>query len=150
MSAILRKFNFLSTSQPRLANLSRRKSKAQSMVEFAILLPLLLMLFSGMVEFGFMLNTYLSLLDATRSAAREYSNKTPFLLNPLTNVVEDDPNFYTGAAYMVKDTLAPPADLNARQIVLNTSRDDVLISALSVDVDTVTNTITSITRHPDG
>src|SRR5687768_1190322 len=82
-----------------------RKTRAQSMVEFALLLPILLTLFIGMVEFGFMINAYLSLTDATRQAAREYSNSQPFLsLSP--NV--DNMNFYTDCAQVVIDTLAPP------------------------------------------
>jgi len=35
-------------------------------VEVAIAFPIFIMLFSGVVEFGFIINTYLSLLDATR------------------------------------------------------------------------------------
>jgi hypothetical protein len=120
------------------------------MVEFAILLPLLIMLFSGMVEFGFMMNTYLSLLDSTRQAARQYSNTNPFLLDEATNTIIDNPNFYSDCALAVVDALAPPSDPDARQIVMDNSRDDVLVSALSVDVDEVTDTISSIERHPDG
>jgi len=55
------------------------RGRGQSLVEIAIALPVLLILLSGMVEFGFMLNYYLSLLDATREAARLYSNFDPFL-----------------------------------------------------------------------
>jgi hypothetical protein len=105
-----------------------------------------------MVEFGFMMNTYLSLLDATRQSARHYSNLTPFILNPLTSLIEDDPNFYSGAALEVKDALAPPADPGARQIALDTSNDDVLISVISVSVDTAPDpdVISLIERHPTG
>ena len=125
------------------------------MVEFAILLPLLIILFSGMVEFGFMMNTYLSLLDSTRQAARLYSNSTPFMLDTLTNTVVDDPSFYTGAATEVVEILAPPSDLGARQIVIDTttpsSKDDVIISVISITVDEAAtpDTITLIDRKPD-
>ena len=74
-----------------------RKTRAQSLVEVAIAFPLLLMLFSGMVEFGFMLNTYLSLLDATRQTARYLANSNPFTYideNVTPAVIEDDPAFY--------------------------------------------------------
>jgi hypothetical protein len=148
---MLRNFDLFLASKTKSVKSLRRKSKAQSMVEFAILLPILIMLFSGMVEFGFMLNTYLSLLDSTRQAARQFSNSTPFFLDTNTNTVVDDPNFYSDCALAVKDILAPPADPNARQIVLNSSSgDDVLVSVLSVTVDTNTNSITTIQRHPDG
>ena len=118
-----------------------RKTRGQSMVEFAIALPILLILFSGMIEFGFMLNTYLSLLDSTRSAARLCSNLNPFKLNTVTNTLEDDPTFAPYCAQAVVDNLAPPSDPNARQIVMDTSHDDVVISVLSVSVDSATNTI---------
>ena len=150
MKELIRKLQLFSKMAGKTGKARGRKSRAQSMVEFAILLPLLIMLFSGMVEFGFMMNTYLSLLDATRQSARHYSNLTPFLLNPLTNLIEDDPNFYSGSALEVKDALAPPADPNARQIVLDTTRDDVIVSVISVSVDDATDTISLIQRHPDG
>lgn len=131
---------------------STRKTKAQSMVEFAILLPVLIMLFSGMVEFGFMLNSYLSLLDATRQAARLYSNTTPFYLDTGTNTIEDDLNFYLDCAQSAVDILAPPVDPDARQIVLDPTRDDVVISVLSVSIDIAPDpdVISTIVRHPEG
>jgi hypothetical protein len=149
---MIRKLDLFRLIATRASKARRRKTRAQSMVEFAILLPLLIMLFSGMVEFGFMMNTYLSLLDATRQSARLYSNRTPFYLDEPTNTLVDDPNFYSGAALEVKDALAPPADPNARQIVLDTSNDDVLISVISVSVDTVPDpdVISLIERHPTG
>jgi hypothetical protein len=54
-----------------------RKSLGQSFVEFAVLLPLLLMMLSGLVEFGFMLNTYLDLIDSAREVARYLANDDP-------------------------------------------------------------------------
>ncbi|MBI5944217.1 MAG: pilus assembly protein [Chloroflexi bacterium] len=129
-----------------------RKPKAQSMVEFAILLPVLIMLFSGMVEFGFMLNSYLSLLDATRQAARLYSNTTPFYLDTATNTIEDDLNFYLDCAQSAVDILAPPSDPDARQIILDPTRDDVVISVLSISIDEAPDPdiISTIVRHPTG
>lgn len=150
MRTMLKKLGPFKNNIVRASKVPGRKSRAQSMVEFAILLPLLIMLFSGMVEFGFMMNTYLSLLDATRQSARLYSNRTPFILNLITNNLDDDFNFYSGAALEVKDALAPPSDPNARQIALDTSRDDVIISVITVNVDDVTDTISLIERHPDG
>jgi len=133
--------------------LKKRKSTGQSLVEFALLLPVLLMLFSGMIEFGFMLNTYLSLLDSTRQAARLCSNGQPFLsidtsTNPTT--YEDDETFYPYCAQAVADSLAPPSDPNARQIVLDPDRDDIIVSVLGVNVDDATHTISFIQRFPEG
>ena len=37
--------------------------RGQSLVEFTILLPVLLIMISGLIEFGFMLNYYLDLIE---------------------------------------------------------------------------------------
>ena len=120
------------------------------MIEFAILLPILIMLFSGMVEFGFMLNTYMSLLDSTRQSARLCSNMTPFKL--VNNVIVDDTNFSPYCAQAVVITLDPslatPPDPNARLIVMDPTRDDVIVSILRVTV--VANAIDKIDRLPEG
>jgi hypothetical protein len=52
------------------SNRDNSKSRGQSMVELALLFPLLLILLSGVIEFGFVLNQYLTLMDASRNAAR--------------------------------------------------------------------------------
>lgn len=132
-----------------------QKTKAQSMVEFAISLPILIILFSGMVEFGFMLNTYLSLQDATRAAARYYANSAPFKIEnegTPSEVIVDDEDFYPNVANFVINTLAPTDYVTARQIPVDPSRDNILVSVISVDVDeTLTPpAISTITRHPDG
>lgn len=94
--------------------------KAQSFVELAILLPILLMMFSGLVEFGFLLNHYLDLLDGTREAARFASDASPFIQGTYT----DDPNFYKNAAALVDQTIAP--------LTLNSDTDDIIISTFGV------------------
>lgn len=125
----------------------RSESRAQSLVEFAIALPVLMLLLLGMVEFGFMLNTYLSIQDAARATARRYSTINPF--NPDDTVNMD---YFEGAALNVVDTLAPPEDPAARQISMDPTRDNVLISLISVKVDEAPdpNTITDISRLPEG
>lgn len=125
-------------------NVIRRKSRAQSLVEFAITLPMLLILFSGLVEFGFALNYYLSLLDATREAARLYSNSTPFnpdTGNPTTDV--EDPAFYSAVAAEVYFNLDPSArpgneSYQGRKIVLDATQDEILVSAFGWDADNPT------------
>lgn len=104
------------------------KSKAQSLAEFAITLPVLLLLLSGVVEFGFALNYYLSLLDATREAARFYSNGEPFNTDGT-----DDMDFYSAAASMAVANLDPsvvPGNESyvGRKIELDTAADDVLVT----------------------
>lgn len=124
-----------------------KKTKAQSMVEFALILPLLLIMFTGIVEFGFMLNTYLSLLDSTRFAARKFSNSNPMKIVSGTKVYDE--NFSTNVAQAVIDNLAPSGDPKARQLIVDPTRDDILISVIGVQViDKTTNPYqTSITRY---
>lgn len=112
----------------------RRKVKAQSMVEFAITLPVLILLLTGMVEFGFMLNTYLSIQDAARTTARRYSTVNPFNADGT-----DNPAFYQNAALYIEELLAPSGDPDSRQIVLDSTRDNILISLVGVEVDESTD-----------
>jgi Flp pilus assembly protein TadG len=51
-------------------NRSRSQEKAQNMVEFALVLPLMLVLLVGVFEFGRMLFVYASVFTASREAAR--------------------------------------------------------------------------------
>ena len=124
-------------------NTRQNGSKAQSLVEFAITLPILILLFTGMVEFGFMLNTYLSVQDAVRSTARRYST-----INPFDTSGSVDPNFYVGAAEYAIDLLAPAGDPQSRQIVLEAGRDNILVSLVGVEVDESTDpdSVTAIDR----
>ncbi|NWF63972.1 MAG: pilus assembly protein [Chloroflexi bacterium] len=122
----------------------QQHSRAQSLVEFAITLPILILLLTGMVEFGFMLNTYLSIQDAARSTARRYST-----INPFDATGADDPAFYSGAAEYAIDLLAPAGDPDSRQIELDPTRDNILISLIGVEVDESTDpdSISSIIRY---
>jgi Flp pilus assembly protein TadG len=56
----------------RLARL-RGEDDGAAMVEFALVLPLLLLLVTGMLQFGLVFNRYITLTDAVRSGARQLS-----------------------------------------------------------------------------
>lgn len=47
-----------------------KNQKGQALVEFAIILPVLLLLIMGIVQFGMLLGSYLTLENAAREAAR--------------------------------------------------------------------------------
>lgn len=47
-----------------------KNQKGQALVEFAIVLPILLMLVMGIIQFGMMLNSYLAIENASREGAR--------------------------------------------------------------------------------
>jgi hypothetical protein len=126
---------FVKTSLP-LRGMKRRLFRGQSLVEVAIAFPVLIMLFTGMVEFGFILNNYLSLLDATRDSARFWSNSDPF-----DTAKAPREKFYEDAAKMVRYTLDPSYDpetntfkssYKGRRIILDPLADDVIISVYGI------------------
>lgn len=47
-----------------------KENKGQSFVEFALILPILLIIVMGIIEFGLMFNAYLTISNASREAAR--------------------------------------------------------------------------------
>lgn len=67
--------------QMKKRSFSRSKNRGQSFVELALVLFFLLLLLSGMVEFGNLLNQYVNLVDGAREGARYGSNNDPFLLS---------------------------------------------------------------------
>jgi hypothetical protein len=122
------------TGNHRAKNTLGRKPRGQSLVEIAIAFPFIIILLSGVVEMGFIINEYLSLLDATREAARFYSNGDP----------NADPNFYANVAAMVDGRLKG-SDLSDPLIELDPTRDDVVVTAIAVHGDTGV-----IDRYPGG
>jgi Flp pilus assembly protein TadG len=55
--------------QPHITNL--KHERGQTMVEFAIVLPVLALLLFGVIQFGIAFNNYISLTDAVRAGARK-------------------------------------------------------------------------------
>ena len=102
-----------------------QKTKGQSLVEFTLTLPVLLILLSGLTEFGFMLNYYLSLVDASREVARTFSN-----FDPIANAA----TFYTSAGDAVILALEPQvAEDTSRKIDIDAANgDDIVVSAYSI------------------
>jgi Flp pilus assembly protein TadG len=54
-----------------IATAAIRSERGQSMTEFALVLPLLVMLLFGIIQFGITFNNYISLTDAVRAGARK-------------------------------------------------------------------------------
>jgi hypothetical protein len=52
--------------------------RAQSFLEFALVIPILLLVLLGVVELTLFMGTYINVLDLTREAARFASNRNPF------------------------------------------------------------------------
>lgn len=47
-----------------------KSEKGQSLVEFALLIPLLIIILMAIIEFGFMFNAYITISNASREGAR--------------------------------------------------------------------------------
>jgi len=97
--------NLLKRSLSRL----RRQPRGQSFIELMLVVLFLGLILAGMVEFGFLLNNYLHVLDGSREAARYSSSSTPFV--PSTNGVDIAswyyPPFYYVAAGKAVQTMDP-------------------------------------------
>ncbi|HEX9798007.1 MAG TPA: TadE/TadG family type IV pilus assembly protein [Anaerolineales bacterium] len=113
------------------------RRRGQSLTEFAILLPLLLVMLSGLIEFGFLLNDYLDLIDAAREVARFAADEDP--LHDETGAWNTDPTnspepegFYTRIW-----TNTDRAMTMGGQLALNPATDDVVVSLFSVNFGTV-------------
>jgi len=89
----------------------RGKGRGQSLVEFTVLLPLLLIMISGLIEFGIMLNYYLDLIDAAREAARWASDADPIHdPNPPNAYMDPNFDFYTNVQTLAKQSLLTASD----------------------------------------
>jgi Flp pilus assembly protein TadG len=53
--------------------IAARNERGQTMVEFALVLPILLVVLFGIIQFGILYNNYITLTDATRVGARKGS-----------------------------------------------------------------------------
>lgn len=100
----------------------------QSLVEVAILFPLLLILLSGLIEFGFMLNHYLAVLDATRNAAR-FSSDSQYNVSDADNDCASTQDFYLQTACLVQQELAQEKP----SITIDLDEgDDIIVSAATI------------------
>jgi len=113
------------------SNKARTKSRGQSIVEFMVLLPLLIMMLSGLIEFGFMLNFYLDLIDGAREIARYGANLDPLEADDGIMDCVNTTYFYRLLPCMADQVLS-------EQVVLNPATDDLILSAVSAAGGAVT------------
>lgn len=97
--------------------------RAQSLVEFTLMLPVLLIMLSGLIEAGIALNVYLDLIDSAREVARNISDFNPFNDDTLSRNV----SFYDQAKNIADYTLG-----QAGQIQLDPASDNLVISVFRV------------------
>jgi hypothetical protein len=113
------------------------KSKAQSFLEFALILPILLIILLGVIELTFFIGRYIDLVDLTREAARFASNRDPFSTSQVNKTncsATGEYNFFIDTACVfspLKGSACPyPEFCNGfnASIPLKSDEDDVLIS----------------------
>ena len=118
----------------------RRKSLGQSLVEFTIMLPVLLMMLSGLVEFGILLNYYLDVIDAAREAARFAADGDP-IRDDAGNPLDPNPQYFLNVQELTKQSLDFASDSRIDWMspaVCGTDiQGDIVISAFSTLGDAV-------------
>ena len=105
----------------------RQQPRGQSFVELIFVLTFLVLLLAGTVEFGFLLNNYLHVLDGSREAARLASTSQPFTTYSGQLVTPNDynPPFYYLTAAKAVETMVP--------VTLNMANpDDIVITVFSL------------------
>jgi hypothetical protein len=134
----------------------KRFSSGQALVEFTIMFPVLLIMLSGLMEFGFMMNEYLDVLDGAREAARFGAD-----INPFTDSYADEEDYYRNVAILAEQTMAPvricidpppappplPAPQECEYQADRIIKGDVVISVFGV-ADTSSGMV--VTRFPGG
>jgi len=121
-----------------------RKSSGQSLVEFTLMLPILLMMLSGLIEFGFLLNYYLDIIDAARETARFAANDDPIRLDTTGQPVDKNPGFYDRGQDLAKQSLSSSSDDRIQwpefipeAVDCSSINGDVVLSAFSLIGNTV-------------
>lgn len=116
----------------------RERTLGQSLVELAILLPLLLIMLSGLVEFGILLNYYLDLIDGAREAARWAADADP-IRDAAGTFVGTNNQFYLDVQQLTKESLLSSSDNRIDWLPPNdscvtniTGGSDIVISAFGV------------------
>lgn len=96
------------------------------MVEMAFALPILLLILSATVEIGMYYNTYLTLIDATREAARYSANGSPIYgdASATQNDCSQTEDFYKKAACLTMQNLPG--------IRFDPVRDDIVVSVILI------------------
>lgn len=131
---------------------SKRPASGQSLVEFVLLLPVLLIMISGLIEFGFMLNFYLDLIDTAREVARLAADDDPvhndvgnFEASPLITAEPHD-FYYERMPNATNDLLN-----RAGQISLDQANgDDLVVSVFATSAGTVTGRYPPAYTEPGG
>jgi len=130
-----------------------RRPRGQSLVEFTLFFATLLIIFSGLVEFGFWMLEYSNLVVSARNAARYAADDDYQFTDPACSPSPPSPacfvgspspcdaDFYCKAANVARETLVK----NQPSIQLDPATDDVVVSVFTF---TAGNSNVVSHRHP--
>jgi len=115
----------------------KNKQRGQSFLELALVLSILIFMLAGVVEFGYLLNQYITLVEGTRETARVLSPQKFFDDNGAPN----DEIYASGAAHLAGGLyelngvplVASQESSSIWPITLDETIDDVIISIFSID-----------------
>ncbi len=102
------------------------RRKGQSVVELALITPILIMLLAGLVEVGWFANNYLTLLDVSRAGARRgtvlQDSQSPFFWDNRGSYVPqfyyDEPTNLNGADFKMPDGTGGVGDNTATRLAV--------------------------------
>lgn len=120
--------------------LRSKKEKAQSFVELALVLPIILLILLGVIEVSFFISRYLDVMDLTREAARFASIRDPNFLwaNPsCSNPSQFNFYYHTACIFSPPAGAAVCTDPNFCNglnplVYLNPATDDVVIEVILI------------------
>ena len=128
--------------------LIKQNSTGQGLVETALILPVLLIVLTGLLEFGFLLNDYLTIQDAARNAARFSSDGLYYSTDSNQDCTGSDStlDFNRQTACLVERELAHERP----EITLQYGTgDDIVVSSFSIVGGAAGGTPTISARYPD-
>ena len=98
----------------KLNQIVRRRHSGQSMVEFALILPLLIAFVFGIIELGILFSVYVGMTNSAREAARAGSvyqyGGVPFTENTASNIQTVDDVRLIYLSQVITDTINPLVD----------------------------------------
>lgn len=104
----------------------RRNNRGQSFVELALVVLILALMLAGVVEFGFLLNQYLKVLDSTREAARYAGSGVAFEWDDSSGTYVSRQDFYEAVTLEAINIMSSTIQLNGNV------GDNIVISVFTV------------------
>jgi Flp pilus assembly protein TadG len=89
---------------------SQRSEKGAAAVEFALVMPLLLLLVFGIIEFGFVFNRYISVTHAAREGVRELALGVP-VAQATADAANSSPNTGGGVVCVASEATVAANDI---------------------------------------